>query len=696
MGGWVVALVLVLSSTHARAATCNFDACSAQIQAAAGVVVNDIFHDANGRSAQQLPVYGTFINPWPGCPERVDFAGAGHDLAPYSCPGQYLGDSTTPTVASAGQYLNTLDRTWWQPCRLANPSTVDVGGTQCVADWTCIADGVGGNYLPWHGLVFDLGGPSNKAAVFASNDHGPQPCESLEYTVFLTDNPYARDVVLQPGTTGVDPQKWNRAVLSTIYTAGWTTTRLPDPANPTFAACGDTPSFSVETDSFVQVFSLPCGVTFRYASVVAGNDGLDFPGCAYDSNEAELDAVAGLTEGGVAVCPDGDRDHYVDCGCPGAPPVCDCNDTDPLIHPGAPEACDAAADVNCDTLIGTACGGGTLCHQGACRAPCTLGSDFLCNPGSTCTTTPQGQICLPDECGCVPGDVCLGGVCVNACHNVVCPGTQVCQDGNCLDPCAGIQCPQGTQCEAGQCVAPCSCYAGNTACTTSGNQCDRGNTNQCVAPSCVGVACQLPQACNPSTGTCDALCNAQVMCPVGQSCRDALGCVPLCTGVTCQGVLSCDPLTGQCVDAACLNITCSPPLACVGGQCVNPQGSSSSAVSSSSASGATSGATSGAASASGRTSGPSSSAAVSSATNAGTSVSLATSSGGGGSSHGSTGNPQSQGNSGAATSNAGGGSDGGGSSSCGCEVAPRATPAPAVVALVLGAAIRLRRRRNQN
>ena len=49
----------------------------------------------------------------------------------------------------------------------------------------------GGNYHPWTGLVFDLGGPSNKVAIFAENDHGPQPCESLEYTVFLTDNPYA-------------------------------------------------------------------------------------------------------------------------------------------------------------------------------------------------------------------------------------------------------------------------------------------------------------------------------------------------------------------------------------------------------------------------------------------------------------------------------------------------------------------------
>jgi hypothetical protein len=43
----------------------------------------------------------------------------------------------------------------------------------------------------------------------------------------------------------------------------------------------------------------------RYAAVIAGNDGIDFPACAYDSSEAEVDAVAGLTQAGR-----GCRDHH--------------------------------------------------------------------------------------------------------------------------------------------------------------------------------------------------------------------------------------------------------------------------------------------------------------------------------------------------------------------------------------------------
>lgn len=133
--------------------------------------------------------------------------------------------------------------------------------------------------------------------------------------------------MLQPTTTGADPMKWNRAVLKKVFTKGFVEIRPPDPAG--HAACGDTSQYSVEEDSMVTVYGLPCGLNFRYAAVVAGNDGLDFPACAFDSQEAELDAVAGLTEDGAGVCPDQDHDGYVACNCAGAPAVCDCNDADP-------------------------------------------------------------------------------------------------------------------------------------------------------------------------------------------------------------------------------------------------------------------------------------------------------------------------------------------------------------------------------
>src|SRR5262249_16092626 len=195
--------------------------------------------------------------------------------------------------------------TWCRPSRLNSPGLTTQAALPCPADWTCITDQRGGNYCPGEGLVFDLGGPSNQVAIFAVNDHGPQPCESLEYTVYLTDNPFAQDRVQDPKTTGVDPSKWNRAVLTRIFTWGWENVRTPDRVN--HLQCGDTTLYSVEDDSFAQVFALPCGINFRYAAVVAGNDGLVFPPCAFDSSEAELDAVAGLTESGSGVCPDADN-----------------------------------------------------------------------------------------------------------------------------------------------------------------------------------------------------------------------------------------------------------------------------------------------------------------------------------------------------------------------------------------------------
>jgi MYXO-CTERM domain-containing protein len=563
---------LALSSSAARAATCQVAACTNEIQAAAGVVVNDIFKDNNGLTAQQLPVFGKLVNNWPGCPEHVDFAGAGHSISPYDCPSQYVGDATTPTVANANTFLSAVDRYWWQPCRLANPTVADIGGgTMCTQSWSCIADDVGGNYNPWQGLVFDLGGPSNKVAIFAENDHGPQPCESLEYTVFLSDNPTSRELILHPATDGVDPMKWNRAVLSRIFTKGWVEVRPPDPAG--HASCGDTAQYSVEEDSFVQVFSLPCGITFRYAAVVAGNDGLDFPSCIYHSNEGEIDAVAGLTESGSAVCPDADGDHYVDCNCPGAPPVCDCNDSDPTVHPGAPEACDATTDLNCDGMVGTPCSAGLVCNNSICVSTCSGGENPYCPPGSACTAVPgKGNLCVPQDCGCAPGQVCVNNVCQEACKDVVCPGKLVCQDGNCVDPCANVQCPQGQSCQGGQCVSPCSCFAGNIGCPDTNTVCDVGNTNLCVPTACQGKTCGAGETCDPNTGMCVGFCNPNVVCPAGEKCVEPDGCVPLCTGVTCPNNFTCDPMTGKCVDMSCANVTCFPPQVCEGGVCVTPDG----------------------------------------------------------------------------------------------------------------------------
>ncbi|MBK8257696.1 MAG: putative metal-binding motif-containing protein [Polyangiaceae bacterium] len=542
-------------------------ACIDAIQANGGKVVNDIFKDSNGLTAAQLPLFGQVFNAYPGCDTIVGGGCAGASLMPYDCPGQYSCTAMAPTLANGAAYMNSLDRLWWQPCRLTDHNLIN----GCPNWASCTADGVGGNYFPWEGIVFDLGGPSNKVAIFAENDHGPQPCESLEYTVYLTDNPYAKEKIEQPAVTGVDPQKWNRAVLSTIFTKGFVEVRPPDPVG--YAACGDTALYSVEEDSFAQVFSLPCGITFRYASILAGNDGLDFPECAFDSADAELDAVAGLTEGGGGVCPDADGDHFVDCNCPVAPPSCDCNDADADVHPGAPEACDSP-DLNCDNAPGS-CEAGLFCNNSICIPPCGSG-ETPCPVGSTCVNTNQGELCVPDDCsvgGCPPGSICSNGICVPACDNVVCPGKMVCQDGQCVDPCKGVECPTPQVCQAGVCTAPCDCFADNAGCVgLPGTVCDKGNTDLCVDPACVGVTCNPGEYCDPDTSMCVPFCNEDVNCPVGQKCVAPQGCVPLCEGVTCDPGLTCDPQTGQCVDTSCDGVVCFEGEHCENGVCVPDAG----------------------------------------------------------------------------------------------------------------------------
>ncbi|MBS2027818.1 MAG: putative metal-binding motif-containing protein [Deltaproteobacteria bacterium] len=577
----LAASVLALAST-ARASTgvCDSNpptstqACIDAIQSA-GTVVNDIFRDANGRDGTQLPVYGKLINNWPQCGDVTNFdACATVDAAPYDCPPGYSCATVNNDYATAQQYLAAPDHLSWQPCRLLDDSLHDNGsGVYCpvFGSANCAPDGTPGLYDPWEGLVFDLGGPSNRVAIFAENDHGPQPCESLEYTVFLTDNPYATDEVLHPATDGVDPQKWNRAVLSKIYTWGWFNTRAPDPTG--HSACGDTADYAVEDDSFTQVFSLPCGITFRYASVVAGNDGLDFPACGYDSQEAELDAVAGLTEGGAAVCPDADGDHFVDCNCPGAPSVCDCNDNDPNVHPGAPETCDSP-DLNCDGVPGS-CAGATECYQHQCLNKCDASGELTtCPQGSTCASTSLGQLCVPQDCtaaSCPAGSTCTAGACVPSCDGVVCPVGQTCETGLCVDPCQNITCPPGQTCAAGTCQPPCSCFAPGVGCANQpGTLCDVGGTNQCVAPNCQGLSCPSGQQCDPATGQCSAQCTASVVCPLDQKCLEGQGCVPLCTQVACPAGDACDPADGTCKDPGCVGVECPSAEVCSHGHCVAP------------------------------------------------------------------------------------------------------------------------------
>lgn len=597
---WIAAATLIaaaLGAPPARAATgtCDVDpgdtgpsemACVNAIAAlGAGTVVADIFRDANNKTADQL-IYGKLIDPFGG-PVDPYTNPNGCPQSNTICNGDLSGTQGTPAVVCVDSshdfntiagYVNALDWKYANPIRMHDGHANQGPPYVSCPDWqNAVGDGNKEGYKPWEGMVFDLGGPSNKVALFPVNDHGPQPCESVEYTVYLTDNPLSREIIDNPTTTGADPQKWNRAKLSKLFLEGWKKVRpgaditIPDPSNP-----AQTIGYTVEADSFTSVWSLPCGINFRFVGIIAGNDGKDLPACNFDSFDAEIDAVAGLTEGGAGVCPDADKDGYVDCNCPTAPMPCDCDDANPGIRPGAPEKC-SDPDVNCDGKAG-GCPEGLTCYKATsvCLTSCTNNENSFCPAGSKCTNTADGLLCVPDDCSvdpnaCPAGTVCSDKACVPACTNVVCPGSQVCKDGSCVDPCANITCVSPFVCQNGTCTPPCSCFAGDVACVGQQNTvCDVGNTDLCVSPACKGVMCAPGEHCDPTTGTCVTFCNMSVVCPDGQKCVDSVGCVPLCSGVSCPIDYVCNPKTGMCEDTACQNVTCFPPQVCMDGVCVAP------------------------------------------------------------------------------------------------------------------------------
>ena len=118
---------------------------------------------------------------------------------------------------------------------------------------------------PSNGIIWDLGGQANQAAVFVFVDHGPLPGEVLENTAWFSNDPNATD------------GGWTQGLLTHVYGYGWS-------PSPNIA------------DGMVAVYTLPNDATFRYVSVTWGG-----PGAITRDGDNEIDAVGGLTAEGQGV-----------------------------------------------------------------------------------------------------------------------------------------------------------------------------------------------------------------------------------------------------------------------------------------------------------------------------------------------------------------------------------------------------------
>lgn len=122
-------------------------------------------------------------------------------------------------------YANTIDNLWFQSDSL-------IGQT-----------------------VFDLGFDATKAAVFPVIDHGPLPQESIESTVYLSN----------------DLTTWTQAVAERVWLEGFQ------------------PNTGILWDGFVFAVGTGTPSTFRYASIIHGG-----PGAFQHDGDDEINGVMGL------------------------------------------------------------------------------------------------------------------------------------------------------------------------------------------------------------------------------------------------------------------------------------------------------------------------------------------------------------------------------------------------------------------
>ncbi|HYQ40413.1 MAG TPA: DUF4114 domain-containing protein [Polyangiaceae bacterium] len=205
------------------------------------------------------------------------------------------------------------------------------------------------------------------------------------------------------------------------------------------------------------------------------------------------------------------------CAAAGETPMCR------AVHQPSTEFCDNV-DNDCNGVVDDGAAlcpssSAPICYQGACVASCKNG-EFPCPLGTICTDSGRCEEPACAGVSCQPGSACHSGACGDPCSGKVCPTGSVCELGQCVNPCYGVSCASDRVCEMGACVPKCDC----TGCAT-GLTC--GSDGRCIDSGCVGVACPTGAVCK--LGACIDPC-AGVVCPAGGTCYQGTCSLPPSSG----------------------------------------------------------------------------------------------------------------------------------------------------------------------
>ncbi|NMC71006.1 MAG: hypothetical protein GYA57_13210 [Myxococcales bacterium] len=320
---------------------------------------------------------------------------------------------------------------------------------------------------------------------------------------------------------------------------------------------GCVPGTPCTTDAECVDGSFCNGVETCEATICAGGTP---PNCD-DTDACTIDGCSDTLGACTHTPQDRDFDTYGDAACGGA----DCNDLDPLIHPGVPDDdCDGVDD-DCDGLTD----GGLVPIGGTCTtsADCCTGSCIggVCNSGYGLCESPGESCVSPAEC-------CSGRCEVTASGTRECVGTGVCEaeGGACLfsaDCCSAW-------CVAGACAVGSTCHLVSEPCANNYECCSGicdSRTHTCAS---VGGTCTpLYEVCTSDNGCCSGFCDGG-RCGIGFFCRapgelcnEGADC---CNGI-CVGASP--PLPGRCAFlGGCYTVgtPCTGNRNCCSKACVDP------------------------------------------------------------------------------------------------------------------------------